>query len=129
MTERELPFAGHPTIGTAVYALGTLAGNAKRGRMLCNAGPVEVEFDGVKARCAIPHNFHRHQSTACSETEVLELQPLLNHGHHLLETLVIEQLLLVLFVLVFGLVPEFSEAVVKGNHAVELQQSYCVRNL
>ncbi|RMX84234.1 hypothetical protein D0869_04716 [Hortaea werneckii] len=75
MTERELPFAGHPTIGTAVYALGTLAGNAKRGRMLCNAGPVEVEFDGVKARCAIPHNFHLHQSTAFSEPEVFELQP------------------------------------------------------
>ncbi|KAI6890650.1 hypothetical protein KC318_g14004 [Hortaea werneckii] len=75
MTEQELPFAGHPTIGTAVYALGTLAGNAKRGRMLCNAGPVEVEFDGVKARCAIPHNFHVHQSTAFSEPEVFELQP------------------------------------------------------
>ncbi|KAI6833347.1 hypothetical protein KC340_g7122 [Hortaea werneckii] len=75
MTERELPFAGHPTIGTAVYALGTLADNAKRGRMLCNAGPVEVEFDGVKARCAIPHNFHVHQPTAFSEAEAFELQP------------------------------------------------------
>ncbi|TKA23150.1 hypothetical protein B0A50_07180 [Salinomyces thailandicus] len=76
MTDQELPFAGHPTIGTACYALQTLAaGASKGGRLICAAGPVDVEYDGSRAKCAIPHNVHVHASTAFSEKDLLELQP------------------------------------------------------
>lgn len=75
MTQAELPFAGHPTIGSACYALGTLAKGATKGRLVCNAGPIEVDFaDGV-ARAAIPHAFHRHVEHRFSTEQVLALQP------------------------------------------------------
>lgn len=80
MTMQELPFAGHPTIGTACYALGTFAGGAKRCRLQCTAGPVEVEFDGTQAKCAIPHNVHLHQRSAFTEADLYELQPSLQGG-------------------------------------------------
>ena len=74
---QELPFAGHPTIGAACYALGTLANNARKGKLICNAGPIELDYaDGV-ARASIPHNFHRHQETPFTLEQVYELQPAL----------------------------------------------------
>jgi len=75
MTDAELPFAGHPTIGMACYALGTLANNASKGRLLCKAGPIEVDFDGTRAKCAIPHNVHIHKQTKFTDAEVYDLQP------------------------------------------------------
>lgn len=75
MTDAELPFAGHPTIGTACYALGTLAKGKSKGRLLCNAGPIELEYrDGV-ARAEIPHNVHVHSETPFTVAEVHALQP------------------------------------------------------
>ncbi|KAJ4313855.1 hypothetical protein N0V84_009210 [Fusarium piperis] len=55
--DRELPFAGHPTIGTAVFlrSQGVEALLAKAGRIECQFGQ-----DG-SARAAIPHNFRLHQ--------------------------------------------------------------------
>ena len=59
MTDAELPFAGHPTIGTACYTLSTLAHHhASRGRLVCNAGPVELEYEHGVATASIPHNVH-----------------------------------------------------------------------
>ena len=75
MTEAELPFAGHPTIGTACYALGTLAKGKAKGSLLCKAGPIELEYaDGV-AKASIPHNVHVHTETPFSAGDVSTLQP------------------------------------------------------
>lgn len=77
MIDAELPFAGHPTIGTACYALGSLAQGAAQGRLRIPAGTVEARFaDGV-ARAAIPHNVHLHSETEApfSVAELKVLQP------------------------------------------------------
>lgn len=77
MTNTELPFAGHPTIGTACYALGTVAENAPKGRLIANAGPIEVDFASGVARAAIPHNIHVHTENPFSVNDVHHLQPAL----------------------------------------------------
>lgn len=75
MTDAELPFAGHPTIGTACHALGSLARGAAQGRLHVPAGAVEAAFaDGV-ARAAIPHNVHLHTETPFAVAELEALQP------------------------------------------------------
>lgn len=75
VTDAELPFAGHPTIGASVYALGNLEKGAKKGRLLCNAGTIGVDFaDGV-ARASIPHNVHKHTEHAFTVDDVLALHP------------------------------------------------------
>lgn len=76
-TERELPFAGHPTIGAACYALGTLANNACRGRLLCSAGTITLDYNLPEARASIPHNVHVHTEAKISLPEVYEIQPAL----------------------------------------------------
>lgn len=62
-TKEELPFAGHPTIGTACFALSQVAG--KRGaegtveaEFMLKAGPVQLRYDAASntARASIPHN-------------------------------------------------------------------------
>lgn len=75
--KHELAFAGHPTIGTAVYALGTLLKGANKGRLLCNAGPIELEFfpKEQRARASIPHNFHRHTEAEFTREQVYASQP------------------------------------------------------
>src|ERR1700761_5497947 len=60
VTTAEIPFAGHPTIGASCYALGTLADNASKGRLICNAGTIEVDFGNGVAKAQIPHNFRHH---------------------------------------------------------------------
>ncbi|KAM0490536.1 hypothetical protein ACHAP8_011441 [Fusarium lateritium] len=57
----ELPFAGHPTIGTAIFlrSQGVKA-------MIVKAGEIDLEFDDTgSARAAIPHNvrLHAHRLT------------------------------------------------------------------
>jgi len=64
MTTTELPFAGHPTIGTACHVLSKVArgSGAKGGKIEAGfkikAGPIELQYDVEKglARAAIPHN-------------------------------------------------------------------------
>jgi PhzF family phenazine biosynthesis protein len=64
MTTSELPFAGHPTIGTACHVLAKVAQsrNAKGGKIEAafkvKAGPIGLQYDVEKglARAAIPHN-------------------------------------------------------------------------
>lgn len=69
--------AGHPTIGCAVYALGTLAKNASRGRFFANAGAIELGLvDGV-ATASIPHDVHIHTPDAFTLEEFYKLQPVL----------------------------------------------------
>ena len=77
VTTAEIPFAGHPTIGASCYALGTLANNARKGRLICNAGPIEVDYaDGV-AKASIPHNFHHHTEHKYTPGQVYTLHPAL----------------------------------------------------
>lgn len=73
----ELPFAGHPTIGTAVYASSTLAVNppTAKSRLICKAGPIDVDYREGVAKASIPHNFHRHSEVPFTLEQVYELQP------------------------------------------------------
>lgn len=80
MTEAELPFAGHPTIGTACYALETLAKGKSKARLICNAGPIELEYVNGVATASIPHNVHLHTETSFSVQDVQKLQPKLGQG-------------------------------------------------
>lgn len=75
MIDAELPFAGHPTIGTACYAIGSLAQGATQGRLRIPAGTVEAQFANSVAKAAIPHNVHLHSETPFSVAEVETLQP------------------------------------------------------
>jgi PhzF family phenazine biosynthesis protein len=68
MTSKELPFAGHPTVGTACYVLSRTAeergikdGVISAGFQL-KAGPVGLRYDVARrtAKAAIPHNVHVH---------------------------------------------------------------------
>jgi PhzF family phenazine biosynthesis protein len=64
MTTAELPFAGHPTIGTACHVLSKVAQgrSAKSGKIKAGfkikAGPIGLQYDVEKglARAAIPHS-------------------------------------------------------------------------
>jgi PhzF family phenazine biosynthesis protein len=75
MIDAELPFAGHPTIGTLCYALGSLAQGASTGRLHIPAGTVDASFAQGVARAAIPHNVHLHVESPFSAAEIEALQP------------------------------------------------------
>jgi PhzF family phenazine biosynthesis protein len=76
MIDAELPFAGHPTIGTLCYALGSLAApGTTKGRLQIPAGTVEAEFAANVARAAIPHNVHLHRESPFSVADIEALQP------------------------------------------------------
>ncbi|KAF7560565.1 hypothetical protein G7046_g3581 [Stylonectria norvegica] len=58
--EAELPFAGHPTMGTAV-----LLRSQGVSSLLSKAGPIIIEaLDDGSARLAVPHNVRLHQKRA-----------------------------------------------------------------
>lgn len=78
MANAELPFAGHPTIGSACSALVSLPKGAKKGRLICNAGPIEVDYQDGLAKASIPHNFHQHVENELSAKDVYALQPQLD---------------------------------------------------
>ncbi|KAH9861758.1 hypothetical protein J1614_011511 [Plenodomus biglobosus] len=82
MTTRELPFAGHPTVGTACYILGRIAQERNNGAGVIEAtfnlkaGPVGLQYDIAKgtAKASIPHDVHIHKRRYRRE-ELFELQP------------------------------------------------------
>lgn len=81
-TTTELPFAGHPTIGTAVNLLSKAAQSYSikdgdiEAKFNIKAGPVGLRYDvqNNTAKAAIPHDFHIHKRKF-SKNELLELQP------------------------------------------------------
>lgn len=82
MTSQELPFAGHPTVGTACYVLSRTAeehgikdGVIDAGFQL-KAGRVGLRYDVTKktAKAAIPHDVHVHKKR-WSRDELFRLQP------------------------------------------------------
>jgi PhzF family phenazine biosynthesis protein len=62
-TNDELPFAGHPTIGTASYILGQE--HASAGTIITKAGriPIMLTTDDRGVVAGIPHEVHIHQHT------------------------------------------------------------------
>ncbi|XXG94340.1 hypothetical protein Hte_000594 [Hypoxylon texense] len=67
--EREIPFAGHPTIGTAVLAKYHLHPHphphSQVDALVTKAGPIGLvaEEEGGRVRAKIPHNVHLHANT------------------------------------------------------------------
>ena len=66
-TNDELPFAGHPTIGAAYYALSGVAKNSfKSGIFITKAGRIPISMSisksGVNVHANIPHNVHIHNT-------------------------------------------------------------------
>ncbi|GJC85468.1 putative isomerase PM1503 [Colletotrichum liriopes] len=56
-THEELPFAGHPTVGTAIF----LKSRGVR-KLIAKAGPIAIDETGADSvRAAIPHNTRLHQ--------------------------------------------------------------------
>ncbi|KAF2134887.1 Diaminopimelate epimerase-like protein [Dothidotthia symphoricarpi CBS 119687] len=82
MTTRELPFAGHPTVGTACYILGRVArergvkDGVVEGKFALKAGSVGLVYDVGKgmARAGIPHNVHIHKRKLTRD-ELFHVQP------------------------------------------------------
>ncbi|KAK6608386.1 hypothetical protein ACHAQE_006036 [Botrytis cinerea] len=58
----EIPFAGHPTIGTTFFVLNYL-GLKSVEALITKAGriPISLDADGKVARAEIPHNVHVHE--------------------------------------------------------------------
>ena len=81
LVDQEVPFAGHPTIGAACYALGTLAPGTSKGRFICNAGVLELEYQGGVAKAMVPHNFHRHTENEITVDEAYRLHPALKKAN------------------------------------------------
>ncbi|KAA6411437.1 MAG: hypothetical protein FRX48_04717 [Lasallia pustulata] len=63
-TEEELPFAGHPTIGTACYVLAAASTSAttQAVTLLTKAGKIGATYDSGRAVAKIPHNVHVHEA-------------------------------------------------------------------
>ncbi|KAJ8602776.1 hypothetical protein MRB53_042362 [Persea americana] len=77
LVDREIPLAGHPTIGT-LWHLAKTAG-FRRGQLLTKAGPVSASIteadDGkLHASAVMPHTLHVHERKL-SVMELLHLQP------------------------------------------------------
>lgn len=68
----EVPFAGHPTIGSSHYLLNTLGKDTKA--VITKAGriPIAVDPQTKHVKAVIPQKFHIHQKTYTSELNGLE---------------------------------------------------------
>lgn len=75
-TERELPFAGHPTIGAASWALYLSPDKGDVTTLLTKAGPIPISLrpSGDEAAALIPHNVRIHQKKFPVQ-ELLRLHP------------------------------------------------------
>ncbi|CAG5185814.1 uncharacterized protein ALTATR162_LOCUS11410 [Alternaria atra] len=88
MTSQELPFAGHPTVGTACYALGRTArergihSGVMEASFNLKAGCVGLRYDCGKmtAKASIPHDVHIHKKRYTKD-ELFVLQPRLAEAH------------------------------------------------
>ncbi|KAI4132876.1 MAG: hypothetical protein LQ347_002400 [Umbilicaria vellea] len=75
-TTEELPFAGHPTIGTVCHVLAavTTPGNLQDITLVTKAGKIGAIYDHGRAVARIPHNVHVHE--ACADwTDLSKTQP------------------------------------------------------
>lgn len=79
--DQELPFAGHPTIGTA-WALGQMFRDLKHGTLITKAGEIPFDIERLphgtfRAMASIPHNVHIHSNKLSLEM-IDKLQPSLS---------------------------------------------------
>ncbi|KAL1310882.1 hypothetical protein AAFC00_001113 [Neodothiora populina] len=86
--DAEIPFAGHPTIGSAVHVLkqraqalqqaspSSSSASLIRGRFAIKAGKLNLTYDPIskQARALIPHNLHIHSAHNISLSSVLDMQ-------------------------------------------------------
>ena len=77
-TTAELPFAGHPTIGTICYIRSYMKSPSLNLTLLTKAGPIAASFDDATnlVEAEIPHDVRIHQATV-SWQQVVESQPAL----------------------------------------------------
>jgi PhzF family phenazine biosynthesis protein len=63
MTDAELPFAGHPSVGTACYLASNLKPDAKDRRLIMKAGVIPYRYDATSATAFLnlPHDVHVHK--------------------------------------------------------------------
>lgn len=75
-TQRELPFAGHPTIGAASWALYLSPDKSDVTTLLTKAGPIPISLrvSGDEAAALIPHDVRIHQKKFPVQ-ELLRLHP------------------------------------------------------
>ena len=68
----EVPFAGHPTIGTSHYLLHTLGKDTKA--VITKAGriPIAVDEQTKHVKAEVPQAFHLHKKTYASELNTLQ---------------------------------------------------------
>lgn len=85
----ELPFAGHPTIGTAVYIFTNLEKDVDSVVINLRAGPVKATFDRAsgRAKCGIPQEAHIH-ATQISKDKVVKVQTNLSNSQAIKDTAV-----------------------------------------
>jgi PhzF family phenazine biosynthesis protein len=74
LTTAEIPFAGHPTVGTACFLGKQLLDSKSRvdqlkGTLVTKAGPVAFTYmrQSNTAQCEVPHDVHVHQRTLTTE--------------------------------------------------------------
>ncbi|KAF8855334.1 phenazine biosynthesis protein phzF [Acephala macrosclerotiorum] len=68
-TDDELPFAGHPTIGSATYALRMLGTIKEKGVLITKAGSIPISLQGGgRIQADVPHNTHLHANTLGQKT-------------------------------------------------------------
>lgn len=92
-TDREIPFAGHPTIGTAYFVLRHL-GWAFVTTLVPPAGPIRIAAVGPASdvTASIPHNTHLHTRTlrsfydAGDEHILAQIEPALHHQDAVVRT-------------------------------------------
>lgn len=74
---QELPFAGHPTVGTA-WILAQRYPALQTATLNALAGPIDItysrEADVITASASIPHNVHRHSKDVAAEA-IITTQP------------------------------------------------------
>ena len=76
-TTEELPFAGHPTIGSACYLMSRATDMAaQRGIIITKSGAISITYDrhtGLSS-AQLPHNVHIHSNRA-SLSDIIQVQP------------------------------------------------------
>ncbi|KAF7965054.1 hypothetical protein HWV62_42797 [Athelia sp. TMB] len=78
-TTEELPFAGHPTIGSACFFMNHIAANASastNGEIITKSGPIPITYDSSTqiATANIPHDVHIH-SRSLPSSSLFKCQP------------------------------------------------------
>ena len=97
-TTSELPFAGHPTIGTVCCVGSDVASISRSFTVFTKAGPITAEYDegNAWATASIPHDVHIHQqhftrsrlqslsfsSDAITQDDMLDIWPCNGNGSY-----------------------------------------------